>query len=231
MIANHGSGVDVGQTVQFLDRAGRRAVHPPRLPAPGPSGTPEHPQRCQWLTIPTHLPHGRRTAIRDALIVDPVRSRLRTGSMLRQHYAASPYWPVLDAAMTLVLERFSTGRIADVAEVSTRILLDLLGWQGQVLRSSRLPSRPGRSQRLADLASATGAGSYLCGTGGMRYLDPDLFTTAGISVTPFRTPADTMWAFGHRTSAVRPLMHLGPQALAGRLLANAATQRTFRPTG
>jgi hypothetical protein len=40
--------------------------------------------------------------------------------------------------------------------------------EGHVLRSSQLAARPGRSQRLADLAAVTGARSYLCGTGGMK---------------------------------------------------------------
>ncbi|WP_244905395.1 hypothetical protein [Streptomyces agglomeratus] len=37
--------------------------------------------------------------------------------------------------------------------MSTRVLLDLLGWRGQILASSRLTARPGRSVRLVDLAA------------------------------------------------------------------------------
>ncbi|MFI5825008.1 hypothetical protein ACIA8I_38970 [Streptomyces rishiriensis] len=54
-------------------------------------------------------------------------------------------------------DAFSTGRTAAVAQMSTRVLLDLLGWRGQILTSSRLAARPGRSVRLADLAATTGA--------------------------------------------------------------------------
>ncbi|MFD4769906.1 WbqC family protein [Streptomyces niveus] len=48
-------------------------------------GALEEPDRRQWLTVPTHLPHGRRTLIRDALIDDPGRARRSTAGMLRQH--------------------------------------------------------------------------------------------------------------------------------------------------
>ncbi|MFJ7241533.1 hypothetical protein ACIQWB_30970 [Streptomyces olivaceus] len=44
-----------------------------------------------------------------------------------------------------MLDAFTTGRTATVAEISTRVLLDLLGWKGQILTRSQLPSRQGRS--------------------------------------------------------------------------------------
>ncbi|MGW2508268.1 WbqC family protein [Streptomyces scopuliridis] len=193
--------------------------------------TLDDPQRWQWLTIPTHLPGGRRTPIREALIVDPMRSRQRTGQILRQHYGSSPRRPDLDQALGPVLDAFeATDKTAEVAEASTRILLDMLGWKGQILRSSRLMSRPGRSQRLADLAAVTEARSYLCGTGGMKYLETCLFTSCGISVTPFRTPTAAPWDSGRENSAAQALMRLGPRALADELWEVAASQTDWRTT-
>ncbi|WP_329144851.1 MULTISPECIES: WbqC family protein [unclassified Streptomyces] len=171
---------------------------------------------------PTHLPHGRRTAICEALIVDAGLARRRTAGILRQTYRSSPHWSAFEEALEQVLATFDTGRTAAVAETSTRVLLDLLGWRGQILSSSRLPARPGRSQRLADLAAATGARAYLCGTGGMKYLQPQLFTTRSITVTPFTPPPLGIWAAGHRDSAITPLMALGPAALADEVKAVAS---------
>ncbi|GAA2339056.1 WbqC family protein [Streptomyces cuspidosporus] len=185
--------------------------------------------RRQWLSIPTHLPRGQRTLIKDALIVDLARSRRRTESMLRQYYASSPHWPVFDRVLALVLERFSTGKTAMVAEASTRILLDLLGWNGRILLSSQMAARHGRSQRLADLAAVTRARSYLCGTGGMTYLDTSLFSACGVTVTPFRTPTAGVWDSGRQVSAIRALMCLGPQPLAD-ALRTAAAQTIAQPT-
>ncbi|MET9972249.1 WbqC family protein, partial [Streptomyces sp. NPDC006356] len=62
------------------------------------------PARQQWLTIPTHLPNGRPTLIRDAVIDDPALARRRTAGMLRQHYGASPHWPALAKALEPVLD-------------------------------------------------------------------------------------------------------------------------------
>ena len=182
----------------------------------------DDPARHQWLTIPTHLPDGRPTLIRDAVIDDPLLARRRTAGVLRQHYGTSPHWPALAKALDPVLRTFSTGRTATVAEMSTRVLLDLVGWRGQVLTSSRLPARPGRSQRLADLAAATGARAYLCGTGGMTYLDQVPFAAQNIAVTPFRPPTTTIWSSGRRLSALWALATLGPQTVAARLQALVA---------
>ncbi|WNF28782.1 WbqC family protein [Streptomyces sp. C11-1] len=187
------------------------------------------PLQRQWLSIPTHLPGGRWTAIRNAQIVDPMRSRRRTMQMLRQYFGSSPHWPALDQALAPVLDLFTTtDKTADVTEASTHILLDLLGWKGQVLRSSQLAARPGRTQRLADLAAVTGARSYLCGTGGMTYLETSLFTSCGITITPFRTPTTGGWDSGRAFSALRALMILGPTALADALRAVAANQDESR---
>ncbi len=149
--------------------------------------------------------------------------------MLRQHYGASLHWPVLAKALNPMLDAFTTGRIAPVAETSTRSLLDLLGWRGKILSSSQLPSRPGRSQRLADLAVATGARAYLCGTGGMAYLDEVPFAARNIAVTPFRTPTTTIWSSGRRLSALWALATLGPDPVAARRQALAADHGSRRP--
>lgn len=179
----------------------------------------DNPAVQQWLTIPTRLPSGRPTLIRDAVIDDPDLARRRTEGMLRQHYGASSHWRALAEALDPVLDAFDTGKSATVAETSTRVLLDLLGWRGQVLTSSRLSARPGRSVRLADLSAATGARAYLCGTGGMTYLDPAPFTVQNIAVASFRPPTTGIWPSGRHLSVLWALATLGPDAVAGCLRA------------
>jgi hypothetical protein len=166
----------------------------------------EDPQRQRWLSIPTHLPFGRQTAIRDALLVEPARSRRRTEQMLQQHYRSSQHWPAFRRELSVILDLFAaTDKTAEITEASTRLLLGLLGWEGQVFRSSRLTARRGRSQRLADLAAVTGARTYLCGTGGLKYLETGLFIARGIDVIPFRTPPTGLWEAGREVSAIGPL--------------------------
>ena len=121
----------------------------------------------------------------------------------------------------MVLDRFEdTDRVADLARTSTVALLTALGWNGEVLESSAIPTRQGRSERLADLAVATGSAYYLCGTGGLRYLDHQPFAADGITVLPFHTPVDTgnrPWQWARRVSSLWALSATGPSELATRL--------------
>ncbi|MFB7502788.1 MULTISPECIES: WbqC family protein [Streptomyces] len=169
--------------VQF---ARRDYQHRARLAALGDPG------RQQWLTLPTHLPYGRPTLISQARLVDPGRSRRTVELLVRQYYGHSSHWRVVSEVLGAVVDALATtDRVASIARTSTVAMLGVLGWPGEVLDSSRIPARQSRSERLADLAAATGSTHYLCGTGGLRYLDPDPFDAHGVPVLPFYTPADT----------------------------------------
>ncbi|MEV0344925.1 WbqC family protein [Nonomuraea sp. NPDC050680] len=191
--------------VQF---ARRDYQHRARLASLDGSGQP------QWLSIAAHLPHGRSTTIRGARLADPARCRRRVVQLLADHYRHSPHWPPFKRRLEPVLAAFArTDRLADVTELSTRLLLEEVGWRGRILHSSDLLARGERSQRLADLAWLTGAATYLCGTGGMRYLAPAAFRVHSIEVLPFQTPGSGIWAAAREVSAVHALMLVGSCAL------------------
>ncbi|MGW0945923.1 WbqC family protein [Streptomyces sp. NPDC002623] len=91
-----------------------------------------------------------------------------------------------------------------------------------------MSARTERSERLADLTATAGAGTYLCGTGGMTYLDPAPFTARGIAVAPFLPPAAGIWASARRVTALWALAHLGPAGLAARLRAPAGAPDSLK---
>ncbi|GAA2773649.1 WbqC family protein [Kitasatospora cinereorecta] len=168
--------------------------------------------RARWLTVPTHLPDGRATLIREARVVDAALSQRRVEGVLREQYRASPTWLQLAQRLQAVLALFErTDRMAVIAEASTRLLLDLLGWQGRVVRSSALAAGAGRTRRLVDLCRAVGADSYLCGTGGAKYVEHQPFTDAGIDLRPFSVPTTGVWADARTFSAVHSVMVHGAE--------------------
>ncbi|MEV7770164.1 WbqC family protein [Kitasatospora sp. NPDC086791] len=189
--------------VQFARRDYQhRALLAPAGGAPGPT---------RWLSIPTHLPAGRATLIRDARMVDPARSRRRSADLLREHYRTAPHWAAFKDRLDVFLDVFDrTDRLAVVAQESTLLLLSMLGWSGRIVAGADLVSSSDRTQRLADLCAAVGADAYLCGTGGMRYVQPTVFDRSGIELRPVRIPSDGWWAGAARTSAVAALTTHGP---------------------
>jgi hypothetical protein len=190
------------------------------------------PTRQQWLTVPVHLPHGRATTISQVRVVDPAATRHRAHRLLQQYYARSRYWPPLEPALSQVLATLDTSdQLADLSEASTRALLTLTGWRGTVLRSSDLTARTGKSQRLAELTCAAGATTYLCGTGGARYLDHWPLALHGLQVVLFAAPRHgdpRVWQGASQLSAIRALMAAGPAALSGALHQHAAQVRLIQ---
>lgn len=184
----------------------------------------DDPDARQWLSLPVHLPNGRPTMIRDVRLAAPEKSRRRTALLIQQFYGRSPHWPILRCALAEVLEMFNrTDRAADIAEESTRALLNILGWPGTAHASTDLPARRGRSERLVDLSAAAGTRRYLCGTGGARYLDPKPFDDADIAVEYFTLPTTTSraWLAANRLSALWALMAVGPAELGRQLQVHA----------
>jgi hypothetical protein len=178
------------------------------------------PDSAHWLSLATHLPDGRATLIREARLADPNRSRDQVAHAIRHCYRRSCHWQQISTVRDRVLEAFGgTDRTGVVAEDSTRALLELLGRRGEIIRSSSLPARRERSQRLADLAAATGATTYLCGPGGLRYLDRDPFKAADVRVEPFLTPTGGLWTNSRRLSSLHAVAELGPAGLASVLAA------------
>ncbi|MFF7991694.1 WbqC family protein [Kitasatospora xanthocidica] len=216
---------DVWVVLDDVQFARRDYQHRTRLADPG------DPQRWRWLSLPTHLPTGRSTLICDARLADPDLSIRRVAGMVHHAYRRSPHWPAVEAALAPVLAILEeTDRTAVVAEESTRALLALLNWHGQVLLSSGLPASRGRSERLADLTTAAGSTNYLCGPGGMRYIDRAPFSSQGITVVPFSTPQNGVWQGGGGVTSLRALAELGPSSLAAKLWSIAEHNRQGQQT-
>lgn len=176
----------------------------------------DDPKQQQWLSIETHLPHGRATLIRDAQLADPQRAARRLGQLPAQHYHASPHWQLLQAALEPAVHTIAEAAgTAAVADATTRALLNLLGWRGTIVRSSAPAASSGRSVRLADLTAAVGAGTYLCGTGGLRYLDRRPFAERQLNVHAFRPPAAAqgLWTGAARITALWALAAYGPSSV------------------
>ncbi|MFE2724070.1 WbqC family protein [Kitasatospora sp. NPDC059327] len=203
---------DVWVVLDDVQHARRDYQHRARLGALNGDAT-------RWLSLPTSLPNGRATLIRDARLTDPARSRRQVEGILREQYRASPFWHAFAERLRLLLDQFdTTDRTAQITEASTVLLLDELGWSGRVVRSSDLAARVGRTQRLVDLCLAVGAGTYLCGTGGSKYIETGRFADAGIGVRLFTVPDTGVWTGARALSAVHGLLVHGPEAVAGAAL-------------
>jgi hypothetical protein len=184
---------------------------------------------ARWLTVPVHLPAGRATLIKDALIADPDLAARHVRGLLRQYFRNSPHQAQISALLAGAEDAVaSSARVAEASERTTIALLKAAAWRGRICRSSDTAARTGRSERLADLTIAAGATAYLCGTGGSRYLNPAPFAAHGLEVQFFTPPARLAILppdACHRVTALADLAEAGPRTLARHLDSHAAAWR------
>ncbi|SRR6266566_3669373 len=184
---------------------------------------------ARWLTVPVHLPAGRATLIKDALIVDPDLAARHVRGLLRQYFRKSPHQAEISGLLADAEDAVaSSSRVAEASERTTIALLKAVGWRGRICRSRDTAARTGRSERLADLTISVGATAYLCGTGGSRYLNPAPFAAQGLEVQFFTPPARLATLppdACHRATALADLAEASLRTLARHLDTHAAAWR------
>ena len=133
----------------------------------------------RWLTAPV-----RRSGVQrvDEVVFDeaqPWREKLlRT---LEHSYRRAP---AFDATFPLVEEllRNSESRVADYNDANARRLIDALGLEAPLVRSSTLSSETRGTQRLIELTRAVGGTVYMSGDGSEGYLDAERFAGSGVTL-------------------------------------------------
>lgn len=180
-------------------------------------GTPGVPESHQWLSLPVHRPQGRATLVNRVKIADTRTARRRLEGLLTQHYGRTRHWPGVRDALHQVTELIDhTNRLDEIAIASTQVLLNLVGWSGNTVRSSTFDVGRERSSRLAELSAAVRASTYICGTGGARYLDERSFREHGIRVVYRRDPAppdNPAWGDARLLTSVAAFATLGADRL------------------
>jgi hypothetical protein len=173
------------------------------------------PQGRALLTVPVSIPRGHdgKASYTDVTFADEKwrEKHLRT---LAINYGKAPFFDEIYAMLAQhvsgagALLDLNIGIIEDVAHY--------LGLHTERVRMSMLGDKFGpKSELIVDLCRATGATTYLSGTGGGRdYNDERLLASEGISLEycNFDPPEYTqLWgAFEPRLSAVDALFNLGP---------------------
>lgn len=132
----------------------------------------------RWLTVPVHGSH--RAPIRDTRPVDGswLPRHLR---VLRQEYPGSASGARIDA-LSEALGPIRDTTLAVINEALIRHLMDVLGIDTPIVRESELgiPRVLEPNRRLLLLSELLGCDSYLSGTGGRNYVQPELWRAEGV---------------------------------------------------
>ena len=141
----------------------------------------------RWLTAPVRHSGVQRV---DEVVFDEAQPwRQRLARTLEHNYRRAP---AFDAAFPLVDEllRNPEPRVAAYNESNARRLLDALGLEARLVRSSALPTEATGTQRLIELTREAGGTVYMSGDGAEGYLDAGPFADSGVTLRfqEFRHP-------------------------------------------
>lgn len=167
-----------------------------------------------WLTVPVHTSDCFGQLVKDVRIADDHWQKKHQKS-IRQTYAKAPYFewcfPVLDE----YLSRRNYGWLVDLNVTGHEVLSKLIGIPWNIRMSSSIGYKgEGRTARLVSICASLGATRYISSDASADYMEPGLWTEAGIELVYQRYPHPRYPQFTHPfvsfLSAVDALMFAGP---------------------
>lgn len=136
----------------------------------------------QWLTVPVLLKFNEHPLIIDVRIDNKVNWRKKHLGAIRQNYAKAPffrkYLEIFESAYAREWEY-----LADLDLYFIDTLAECLGMSHKkIVRSSSLPVKGERMERLVNICEFFGADTFYEGAAGKDYIDGETFSRHGIKV-------------------------------------------------
>lgn len=139
------------------------------------------PQGPTWLTVPVRLAGRDFPPILEVAIDNSKDWRRKHKLSLEQAYRKAPFFSTVYPALAEVLDR-EWEQLVDLDLAMLRALVELLGMEWKLLRSSELGVPGQKTERLLGLCRKLGATEYLTGDAARSYLDEAAFQDLGIRV-------------------------------------------------
>ncbi len=136
------------------------------------------PNGSAWLTLPVHS--DLQKMINEIEIVG-LNHKIKNLKTLKMNYAKAKYF---DSFLEIISETLTNDDL-NLSNVSIDIIkniLDIIGYRGDIVKSSDLSVGGVGSEKVLNLCKEVGASSYLSGKGGQNYLDLTEFNDCGIGI-------------------------------------------------
>jgi hypothetical protein len=138
-------------------------------------------KKPMWFTLPVHLPNGSITKINEIELAehDPIN---KIEKELNNSFINNPD---LVQDKNIILKKLRCGKkdLISICINSTLALLNIAGYNPKILYASDLNvENTGKTQRQVDFCKRLGMDIYLSDSGGVRYIQENLFELANISL-------------------------------------------------
>lgn len=138
-----------------------------------------------WLSIPVNRPNGQKSKINEVKIVDNNNIAALIERQLSNSYSTSKYWDEIQDYLCPVVSGIREfDLLSDFLFFSLKNLLDLLCPNVRIIRSSKMDFSfsSEKNLHLIEICNYAEANEYICGSGGLTYIDKSVFNTHGISL-------------------------------------------------
>jgi len=172
------------------------------------------PQGLHWLTIPVDVKGKYFQKIRETEISAPGWN-LTHWQTICQNYARAPYFNMYRDFFDAVYGSANQSLLSDVNYHFLTAICGLLGIQTSITWSMDYGVIDGKTERLVDLCTKAGATSYLSGPAAKSYIEPELFSNAGIELeymgySGYSEYEQLFPPFEHGVSVLDLIFNVGP---------------------
>lgn len=141
--------------------------------------------RSFWMVIPVNKPNGQKSKINEIEIIDANVTASIIERQLYYAYVSSPYWKeVKDYIGYIVSDIRKFDLLADYLYYSLQKLVTIICPDVKIVRSSgnEKPVSSEKNMHLIDLCKWVNGTDYICGSGGLNYIDSKIFEKNGINL-------------------------------------------------
>jgi len=136
----------------------------------------------QWLTVPVLVKFSDRPLITDIRVNNEMNWRKKHLSSIKQSYGKAPFFKDYSGLFEEAYSR-DWDFLVDLDLYFIMKLAECLGMrEKRVLRSSDMPVRGERDERLVHLCKHLGADTFYEGAAGRDYIDEETFSRGGVRV-------------------------------------------------
>jgi hypothetical protein len=174
------------------------------------------PQGELWLTLPVETSGKFGQLINQCIILNKPKTTVKIIKSLELNYSKAPYFQEYICDIKEIISN-SNELLCDTNIVLIKYILNILEVKTEIILASDLKNIQGAStDRLVSICKELNASKYLCGFGGVKYQDEELFKQQNIilSTTTFKHPTySQLWGeFINGMSILDLLFNCGSKA-------------------
>ncbi len=139
------------------------------------------PSGSQWITVPV-IKTGLATLIQDTLISDKYDWQNKILAQIKQSYQKAKFFDVYFSEFEKEFYSRNWTTISELNQTLTKWLMNILGIETPLGRSSEYQLEGKSTERLINLLKAVGAKVYLSGPAGGDYLEKNKFLEEGVAL-------------------------------------------------